>query len=140
MDKEENMSIYRWKFNTIPEPGTVEHFIDAQVPLFSRNASHINGADGRPIVDIMRVEHNCGAVNLEFQLNGIAGQSGDIFCFPGYYPGDLDDDGNALFNCCNTHGYFYGRIVGIILSRARKAFDMEINTNVKDQRQFDKTV
>src|SRR6185503_16020361 len=111
---------YTWSFHTIPDPKTVEQFIDAQVPLFSRNANYINGADGQPVVDIMRVEHNCGAVNLELQLNGIDGQEGDVFCFPGYYPGDLDDEGNAVFNYCDTRGQFYGKIVGVILSRAQK--------------------
>lgn len=130
------MSVYIWRFITIPDPRAVEGFIDAQMPLFSRNARHINGADGRPVVDIMRVEHNCGAVNLEFQLNGVEGQSGDVFCFPGYYPGDLDDDGNPLFNCCDTRGCFYGRIVETVLSRAQKVFEMEVMTGVEKQRQF----
>ena len=84
----------------------------------------------------MRVEHNCGAVNLEFQFNGTEEQSGDLFCFPGYYPGDMDDEGNPLFNYCDTEGYFYGRIVEKILDRARKVFDMEVMINVKDQRQL----
>ena len=97
-----NMSIFMWKFNKIPDPRDVECFIDEQMPLFSRNARHLTGGDGEPIVDLMRVEHNCGAVNLEFQLNGIEGQSGDVFCFPGYYPGDMDDEGNPLFNYCDT--------------------------------------
>ena len=79
------MSIYMWKFNTIPDAKDVESFIDAQMPLFSRYADDLTGGDGEPVVDIMRVEHNCGAINLEFQLNGIEGQSGDVFCFPGYY-------------------------------------------------------
>ena len=133
------MSIYMWKFNTIPDPKTVERFIDAQVPLFSRNAKYIHGADGQPIVDIMRVEHNCGAINLEFQLNGTKGHSGDVFCFPGYYPGDLDDEGNPVFNRCDTRRHFYGKIVGVILSRAQKVFDMEITTSVKNQHQFYQT-
>jgi hypothetical protein len=130
------MSVYTWKFNTIPTPGDVEQFIDEQTPLFSRNVRHLTGADGEPVVDLMRVEHNCGAVNLEFQFNGVEGQTGDLFCFPGYYPGDRDDQGNPLFNYCDTQGYFYGRIVGKILDRAEKVFDMEITINVKDQRQF----
>jgi hypothetical protein len=125
-----------WRFNTLPTPGDVEQFIDEQTPLFSRNARHLTGADGEPVVDLMRVEHNCGAVNLEFQFNGVEGQAGDLFCFPGYYPGDMDDQGNPLFNYCDTQGYFYGRIVGKILDRAEKVFDMEITINVKDQRQF----
>ena len=133
------MSIYMWKFNTIPDPKTVERFIDAQVPLFSRNAKYIYGADGRPIVDIMKVEHNCGAVNLEFQLNGAEGHSSDVFCFPGYYPGDLDDQGNPLYNCCDTQRHFYGKIVGVILSRAQKVFDMEITTSVKKYQQLYQT-
>ena len=133
------MSIYMWKFNTIPDPKTVERFIDAQVPLFSRNAKYIYGADGRPIVDIMKVEHNCGVVNLEFQLNGAEGHSGDVFCFPGYYPGDLDDQGNPLFNCCDTQRHFYGKIVGVILNRAQKVFDMEITTSVKKYKQLYQT-
>lgn len=133
------MSIYMWKFNTIPDPKTVERFIDAQVPLFSRNAKYIYGADGRPIVDIMKVEHNCGVVNLEFQLNGAEGHSGDVFCFPGYYPGDLDDQGNPLYNCCDTERHFYGKIVGVILSRAQKVFDMEITTSVKKYQQLYQT-
>jgi hypothetical protein len=128
-----------WKFNTIPDPKTVERFIDAQVPLFSRNAKYIYGADGRPIVDIMKVEHNCGAINLEFQLNGAEGHSGDVFCFPGYYPGDLDEQGNPLFNCCDTQGHFYGKIVGVILSRAQKVFDMEMTTSVKKYQQLYQT-
>ena len=130
------MSVYMWKFNTIPDPKAVERFIDAQVPLFSRNANYINGGDGQPIVDIMKVEHNCGAVNLEFQLNGIEGHTGDVFCFPGYYPGDMDDEGNPLFNRCDTNGHYYGKIVGIILGRAQKIFDLEVTTSVKRQRQF----
>jgi hypothetical protein len=130
------MSVYTWRFNTIPDPGDVEEFIEEQTPLFSRNARHLTGADGEPVVDLMRVEHNCGAVNLEFQFNGVEGRTGDLFCFPGYYPGDMDDQGNPLFNYCDTQGYFYGRIVGKILDRAEKVFDMEITINVKDQRQF----
>jgi hypothetical protein len=125
-----------WKFNTIPDPKDVECFIDEQIPLFSRNARYLTGGDGEPIVDLLRVEHNSGAVNLEFQLNGIEGESGDVFCFPGYYPGDMDDEGNPLFNYCDTEGYFYGKIVHKILDRAQNVFDMEIMINVKDQRQF----
>ena len=127
------MSVYMWSFNAIPDAKAIEHFIDAQMPLFSRNATYINGADGRPIVDLMRVEHNCGAVNLEFQLNGTRGHTGDVFCFPGYYPGDMDDEGRPLFNLCNTKGQFYGKIVETILSRARKVFDMEVMIDVKKQ-------
>jgi hypothetical protein len=125
-----------WTFITIPDPKDVEYFIDEQMTLFSRNARHLTGGDGEPIVDLMRVEHNCGAVNLEFQLNGIEGQSGDIFCFPGYYPGDMDDEGNPLFNYCDTAGHYYGKIVGKILDRAQRVFDMEILIDVKQQRQF----
>jgi hypothetical protein len=125
-----------WKFNTIPDAKDVECFIDAQMSLFSRNTKYLTGGDGEPLVDIMRVEHNCGAVNLEFQLNGVEEQSGDVFCFPGYYPGDLDDDGNPLFNYCDTGGYFYGKIVRKILDRAQCAFDMEILINVNEQRQL----
>ncbi len=130
------MTIYIWKFNTIPDPQDVENFIDAQMPLFSRNARNLTGGDGEPIVDLMRVEHNCGAVNLEFQLNGVEGQSGDVFCFPGYYPGDMDDQGNPLFNYCDTRGHFYGKIIGKILDRAQQAFDMEVMVSVEKQRQF----
>ena len=130
------MSIYMWRFNTIPDPKEVEAFIDEQMPLFSRNARSLTGADAQPVVDLMRVEHNCGAVNLEFQFNGLEEQSGDLFCFPGYYPGDMDDEGNPLFNYCDTEGYFYGRVVEKILDRARKVFDMEVMINVKDQRQL----
>lgn len=130
------MTIYIWKFNTIPDPQDVECFIDAQMPLFSRNARYLTGGDGEPIVDLMRVEHNCGAVNLEFQLNGVEGQSGDVFCFPGYYPGDLDDQGNPLFNYCDTRGHFYGKIIGKILDRAQEVFDMEVMVSVEKQRQF----
>ncbi|RPJ24804.1 MAG: hypothetical protein EHM33_16620 [Chloroflexi bacterium] len=130
------MSIYKWKFHTIPDPKAVEYFIDAQMPLFSRNASTLTGGDGEPIVDLMLVEHNCGAVNLEFQLNGVEGQSGDVFCFPGYYPGDMDDEGTPLFNYCNTHGHFYRKIVEKILDRAQKVFDMEVTISVKKQRKF----
>ena len=130
------MSIYMWKFNTIPDPKAVEYFIDAQVPLFSRHARYLTGGDGEPIVDLMKVEHNCGVVNLEFQLNGAEDQSGDLFCFPGYYPGDMDDEGNPLFNYCDTHGHFYGKIVGTILDRAQKEFDLEVTIDVKKQKQF----
>ena len=130
------MSIYMWRFNTIPDPGEVERFIEEQMALFSRNARFLTGSDGQPVVDIMRVEHNCGAVNLEFQLNGVEDESGDLFCFPGYYPGDLDDEGAPLFNYCDTQGHFYGTIVEKILDRAQKVFDMEITLNVKDQRQL----
>ena len=131
------MTIYIWKFNTIPDPQDVENFIDAQMPLFSRNARCLTGGDGQPIVDLMRVEHNCGAVNLEFQLNGVEGRSGDVFCFPGYYPGDMDDQGNPLFNYCDTQGHFYGKIIRKILDRAQEVFDMEVTVSVKKQRQFD---
>jgi hypothetical protein len=130
------MPVFMWKFNTIPDPKEIEYFIDTQMPLFSRNARHLMGADGEPVVDLMRVEHNCGAVNLEFQLNGVEGQSGDLFCFPGYYPGDVDDEGNPLFNRCDTHGYFYGRLIEKILDRAQKIFDMEVMIRVNKQPQF----
>jgi len=106
------------------------------MPLFSRNSKYLTGADGEPVVDLMRVEHNCGAISLEFQLNGIEGQSGDLFCFPGYYLGDMDDDGNPLFNYCDTNGRFYGKVVEQILERAQKVFDIEVTSNVKKQRQF----
>ena len=128
------MTIYIWKFNTIPDPQDVEFFIDEQMPLFSRNAKHLTGGDGQPIVDLMRVEHNCGAVNLEFQLNGVEGQSGDVFCFPGYYPGDMDDQGTPLFNYCDTQGHFYGKIIGKILDRTQEVFDMEVMISVEKQR------
>ena len=130
------MPIYMWKFNTMPEAKDVENFIDGQMPLFSRYADDLTGGDGEPVVDLMKVEHNCGAINLEFQLNGIEGESGDVFCFPGYYPGDMDDVGTPLFNYCDTQGYFYSTIVEKILERAQHVFDMEITINVKDQRQF----
>ena len=132
------MTVYMWKFNTIPDPRAVESFIDAQMPLFSRNANYLNGADGQRVVDIMRVEHNCGAVNLEFQLNGVEGKSGDVFCFPGYYSGDLDDVGNPLFNRCDTRGQYYGKVVANILNRAQKAFDMEI-ISVQNEQQLYQT-
>jgi hypothetical protein len=130
------MPVYIWKFNAIPEADLVENFIDSQMPLFSRNAKHLTGADGQPVVDMMRVEHNCGVVNLEFQLNGVAGQCGDVFCFPGYYPGDLDDEGNELFNHCDTKGYYYGKIVEAVFSCARKIFEMEVVISVEQQWQF----
>jgi hypothetical protein len=134
--KEAIMTVHLWKFKTIPDRQLVEQFIDAQIPLFSRNTRTITGADGRPIVDIMKVEHNCGAVNLEFQFNGVDGSQGDLFCFPGYYPGDIDDDGNPLFNSCDTHGYYYGKIVATILERAQKVFDIEILTGVTKQQLY----
>lgn len=130
------MSVYQWKFHTIPDPKAVERFIDEQMPLFSRNANRLTGGDGEPVVDLMRVEHNCGVVNLEFQLNGVEGRNGDVFCFPGYYPGDMDDMGNLLFNRCDTRGHFYGKIVEKILDRAQKVFDMEVSIRVKKQREF----
>ncbi|HSL44176.1 MAG TPA: hypothetical protein VK897_12140 [Anaerolineales bacterium] len=130
------MTIYMWTFHTIPDPKDVECFIDAQMPLFSRYADDLTGGDGEPIVDLMKVEHNCGAINLEIQLNGIEGQSGDVFCFPGYYPGDLDDEGNPLFNYCDTNGHFYKKVVEKILDRAQDVFDMEVTINVKNKRQL----
>ena len=130
------MFVYIWKFNTIPDSKDVEYFIDAQVPLFSRNAKYLTGGDGRPVVDLARVEHNCGAVNLEFQLNGREDESGDVFCFPGYYPGDMDDEGKPLFNQCDTGGYFYGKIVEKILERAQEVFDLEVTIRVKEQKQL----
>lgn len=132
------MTIYAWKFNTIPDSKDVEHFLDDLMPLFSRNANYLNGADGQRVVDLMRVEHNCGAVNLEIELNGVEGKSGDIFCFPGYYPGDLDELGNPLFNICDTKGHYYGKIVATILNRAQRAFDMEM-TSVKNEQQLYQT-
>ena len=133
------MSIYSWKFNVIPNAREIENFIDSQMPLFARNARHLTGGDGQPVVDLMRVEHNCGAVNLEIQLNGVDGRRGDIFCFPGYYPGDLDDNGGALFNRCDTRDQYYGKVVEAVLSRARKVFDMEVTTNAEKQWQFHQT-
>jgi hypothetical protein len=130
------MTVYMWRFNTIPDSQDVERFIEAQVPLFSRNVKQLTGRDGRPVVDLMKVEHDCGAVNLEFQLNGVEGQSGDTFCFPGYYPGDMDDEGRTLFNCCDTGGHYYGKVVRLILDRAQRVFDLEVMTDVTKQRQF----
>ena len=130
------MPVYMWQFNTIPDAADVEQFIDDLVPLFSRNVKYLRGADGEPIVDLMKVEHNCGAINLEIQFNGVEGQDGDIFCFPGYYPGDMDDEGNFLFNRCDTCGYFYGKIVEKVLDRAQKVFDLEVTISVKQQKQF----
>ena len=132
------MTIYVWKFNTIPDSKDVEHFLDDLMPLFSRNANYLNGADGQRVVDLMRVEHNCGAVNLEIELNGVEGKSGDVFCFPGYYPGDLDEQGNPLFNVCDTKGHYYGKIVATILNRGQRAFDMEM-TSVKNEQQLYQT-
>jgi hypothetical protein len=132
----EIMPVYVWQFNTLPEAADVEQFIDELVPLFSRNVRYLRGADGEPIVDLMRVEHNCGAVNLEIQFNGVDDQEGDLFCFPGYYPGDMDDEGNFLFNRCDTCGHFYGKIVEKILDRAQKVFDLEVTISVKQQKQF----
>jgi hypothetical protein len=86
----------------------------------------------------MRVEHNCGAVNLEIQLNGVEGKSGDVFCFPGYYPGDLDEHSNPLFNICDTKEHYYGKVVATILNRAQRAFDMEM-TSVKNEQQLYQT-
>jgi hypothetical protein len=130
------MCIYMWKFNTIPDEKVVERFIDDQMPLFARNASDLTGGDGEPVVDLMKVEHNCGAVNLEFQLNGVEEESGDVFCFPGYYPGDMDDNGNLLLNYCDTQGHFYGQIVETILNRAQSVFDLEVMNYASEQKQF----
>ena len=132
------MTIYAWKFNSIPDSKDVEHFLDDLMPLFSRNANYLNGADGQRVVDLMRVEHNSGAVNLEIELNGVEGKSGDVFCFPGYYPGDLDEQGNPLFNICDTKGHYYGKVVATILNRAQRAFDMEM-TSVKNEQQLYQT-
>ena len=52
------------------------------------------------------------------------------------FPGDRDDDGRTLFNCCGTRGYPYEKIVEKILDRAQKVFDMEVMTDVSEQRQF----
>lgn len=130
------MSVFTWRFNTIPDRKAVERFIEAQMPLFSRNAKYLTGGDGKPVVDIMKVEHNCGAVNLEFQLNGVGRHKGDVFCFPGYYPGDMDDQGSPLFNQCDTYGHFYEEIVSMILDRAQRVFDVEVTSSVKKRRQF----
>jgi hypothetical protein len=130
------MCIYMWKFNTIPDEKVVERFIDDQMPLFARNASDLTGGDGEPVVDLMKVEHNSGAVNLEFQLNGVEEESGDVFCFPGYYPGDMDDNGNLLLNYCDTQGHFYGQIVETILNRAQSVFDLEVMNYASEQKQF----
>jgi len=127
-----------WKFNTVPDSKDVEHFLDDLMPLFSRNANYLNGADGQRVVDLMRVEHNCGAVNLEIELNGVEGKSGDVFCFPGYYPGDLDEQGNPLFNICDTKSHYYGKVVATILNRAQRAFDMEM-ISVKNEQQLYQT-
>jgi hypothetical protein len=51
----------------------------------------------------------------------------------------MDDQGNPLFNYCDTYGYFYGKIVGTILDRARKEFDLEVTIDVKKQKQFHPT-
>jgi hypothetical protein len=48
----------------------------------------------------------------------------------------MDDMGNSLFNCCDTQGYYYGRIVEKILERAQKVFDLEVTVSVKKQREF----
>ncbi len=130
------MATYIWKFNSIPTAQAVENFIDNQIPLFARYTNYLNGADGQPIVDIMKVEHNNGAINLEFQLNGTMGHAGEIFCFPGYYPGDLDDQGNPLTNHCDTGRHFYGKVVAMVLHRAREVFDMEYTTSVKKAQQY----
>jgi hypothetical protein len=48
----------------------------------------------------------------------------------------MDDQGNPLFNQCNTHGYFYEKIVSMILDRAQQVFDVEVMSSVKKRRQF----
>ena len=118
-----------WRFRTVPSSQEVERFIENLMPLFSRYANFLAGSDGEPPVDTFKVEHNCGATNLEVQLNGIEGHAGDLFCFPGYYPGDADDKGRPLYNVCHTGGQWYSKIVSIILSRAAKQFDMEWTTS-----------
>jgi|WetSurMetagenome_2_1015567.scaffolds.fasta_scaffold521410_2 hypothetical protein len=118
-----------WRFRTIPTPAQVERFIESQVSLFSRYQSYLVGSDGEPPVDTWHVEHNCGVTNLEVQLNGIKGHAGDIFCFPGYFPGDKDEEGRPLYNVCDTGGQWYGKIVSIMLSHAAKDFDMEWTTS-----------
>src|SRR6266487_2242657 len=93
---------FAWKFSTIPTAAQVERFIEQQMNLFARYPAYLAGADGKPPIDTMRVEHNNGVTNIEIQLNGMPGHAGDLFCFPGYYPGDTDEAGAPLFNKCDT--------------------------------------
>jgi hypothetical protein len=74
--------------------------------------------------------------NLEIQLNGVAGRAGEIFCFPGYFPGDLDDHDQPLYNVCDTGGEWYAKIVSIILSHAAKEFDMEWTTSEQKAKSY----
>src|SRR5215212_260423 len=113
--------VFYWWFNTIPDPQEIERFYESQVPLFARNAKYLTGNDGQLLVDTMIVTHDNGIKNVQFEFNGLPGHMGDLFCFPGYFPGDKDK-GQALFNICDCHEYYYGKVVSAVLSRAHYAF------------------
>jgi hypothetical protein len=123
------MSAFFWWFNKPPTRAETERFFERQVNIFSRYTSYLTGSDGNPVVDTFIVEHDNGLTSLEFQLNGTPGHMGDLFCFPGYYPGDTDNHGLLLYNKCDTKGHFYAKIVSFILNRAAKEFDMEWTTS-----------
>lgn len=127
---------YRWKFNQIPTRAETERFYENQVVFFARNTAYLVGADGRPLVDTFIVEHNSGITSLEFQFNGRKGSAGDLFCFPGYYPGDVDEHGRPLFNVCRTGPHYYGQIISYILQRASKQFDMEYTTSEQKAKHY----
>ena len=127
---------FYWRFKTAPTRAQVERFIERQISLFARYTNYLTGADGKPIVDTFIVTHNDGSQNLEFQLNGTPGNMGEIFAFPGYFPGDTDDAGKPLYNQCATGKHFYGKIVGMLLERASKEFDMEYTTSAEKAKQY----
>jgi hypothetical protein len=130
------MTTYYWRFKTPPTRAQTERFFENQVALFSRNDDYLTGSDGQPVVDTFHVEHNDGTTSLEFQFNGIPGHRGDLFCFPGYYPGDTDDQGNPLYNQCDTKGHYYGKLVSFVLQHAEKAFDMEWTTSERKAQSY----
>jgi hypothetical protein len=123
------MSTFYWWFNTIPDPKAIAQFYDNQIPLFARNVKYLTGADGQPFVDDFLVTHDNGVKNIQFELNGLPGHSGDTFCFPGYFPGDKDEQGNPLFNVCNTNNFYYQKIVSQVINRAKFFFNMEYTTS-----------
>ena len=130
------MSTFYWRFKTPPTRAQTERFFEKQVPMFSRYINYLTGSDGTQIVDTFITEHDDNTTSLEFQFNGVVGHMGDLFCFPGYYPGDTDGQGNPLYNVCDTKGHFYGKIVSFVLQHAVKEFDMEWTTSEQKAKSY----
>jgi hypothetical protein len=123
-----------WRFITPPTRAQTERFFEKQVPMFSRYTRYLTGSDGTQIVDTFIVEHNDGSTSLEFQFNGIPGKRGDLFCFPGYYPGDTDERNQPLYNVCDSRGHFYGQIVSFVLQHARKEFGSNFEWTTSEEK------